>query len=90
MTTRRTYELPAPAMRTRCGTFSAWHTGHSIEIDGDIDNDGAVTHNRSRGTIDVDTHEGDHLALDYNEARRVALALLAAAEEAETKKENTL
>ncbi|MGJ4169954.1 hypothetical protein [Corynebacterium macclintockiae] len=75
MTISRTYDLPAPTTETSCGTYSAWHTGHSIEIDGDIDNDGAVTHNRSRGTINVDTHEGDHLALDYNEARRVALAL---------------
>lgn len=90
MTISKTYDLPAPTNRTSCGTYSAWDTGHSIEIDGEIDNDGAVTHNRSRGTIDIDTHEGDHLALDYDEARRLALALLAAVEEAETKKEDTL
>lgn len=86
MTTRKTYELPAPTTSTSCGTYSAWRTGHSIEIDGDIDNDGAVTHNRSRGIIDVETHENEVLTLDYNEARRVALALLAAAEEAGTMK----
>ncbi|MGJ4168329.1 hypothetical protein [Corynebacterium macclintockiae] len=88
MTTRKTYELPAPTTETRCGTFSAWDTGHSIEIDGEIDNDGAVTHNRSRGNIIVETHNNDVLALNYNEARRVALALLAAVEEAETTKED--
>lgn len=86
MTTRKTYELPAPTTQTSRGTYSTWFTGHSIEIDGDIDNDGAVTHNRSRGTISIETHEGEELALDYNEARRVALALLAAVEEVETMK----
>lgn len=90
MTISRTYDLPAPTTQSSRGTYSTWFTGHSIEIDGDIDNDGGVTHNRSRGTISIETHEGEELALDYNEARRVALALLAAAEEAETKKENTL
>lgn len=85
MSIRKTYELPAPTTRTSCGTYSAWRTNHSIEIEGDFDNDGAVTHNRSRGTINLDTHEGDHLALSYDEARRVALALLAAVEEAEMK-----
>ena len=90
MTTRKTYELPAPTRKTSCGTYSAWYTGHSIEIDGEIDNDGTITHNRSRGIITVDAHEGEGIDLDYDEARRVALALLAAAEEAETKKENTL
>lgn len=90
MTISRTYDLPAPTNRTRCGTYSAWHTGHSIAIDGDIDNDGAVTHNRSRKTIDIDTHEEEVLELDYDEARQVALALLAAVEEAETTKEDTL
>ncbi|CAM2805853.1 hypothetical protein COJE103337_03975 [Corynebacterium jeikeium] len=86
MTISKTYELPAPTTSRR--TYSAWFTGHSIEIEGDIDNDGAVAHNRSRGTIYVDTHEGEELALDYNEARRVALALLAAVEEAEAMKED--
>lgn len=88
MTTRKTYELPAPTTETRCGTYSAWGTGHSVEIDGDIDNDGAVTHNRDRGTIGIDTHEGERLDLDYDEARRVALALLAAVEEANTRQDN--
>lgn len=88
MTTRKTYDLPAPTMRTRCGTFSAWDTGHSIESDGDIDNDGAVTHNRSRRIITVDGHEGEDLALTYEEARRVALALLAAVEEVESTTED--
>lgn len=87
MTISRTYELPAPTNRTCCDTWSTWFTGHSIEIEGDIDNDGAVMHNRSRGTISVETNEGEELALDYDEARRVALALLAAVEEAETMKE---
>lgn len=90
MTTRKTYDLPAPTNRTRCGTYSAWHTGHSIAIDGDPARDGTVTHNRSRKTIDIDTHEEEVLELDYDEARRVALALLAAVEEAETMKEDTL
>lgn len=88
MTIRRTYELPAPTNRTRCGSYSAWRTGHSIEYDGAIDNDGAVTHDRSRKTIDIDTHEEEVLELDYDEARRVALALLAAVEEAETTRED--
>ncbi|MGJ4124223.1 hypothetical protein ACN4DT_03220 [Corynebacterium macclintockiae] len=88
MTTRKTYDLPAPTTETRCGTFSAWDTGHSIEIDGEIDNDGAVTHNRSRGTIDIDTHEEEVLSLGYDEAKRVALALLAAVEEGEATKED--
>ncbi|WP_408925899.1 hypothetical protein ACKFRT_04465 [Corynebacterium sp. YSMAA1_1_F7] len=82
MTTRKTYDLPAPTTSRR--TYSTWFTGHSIEIEGDIDNDGAVLHNRSRGTIYIDMHEGEDLALGYDEARRVGLALLAAVEEAET------
>lgn len=85
MTTRKTYELPAPTTRTSRGTFASWRTGHSIEIDGDIDNDGDVLLNRSRGNIIIETHDNDVLALDYDEARRVALALLAAVEEAEMK-----
>lgn len=84
MTARKTYELPAPT--TTHDTWSTWFTGHSIEIEGDIDNDGGVTHNRSRGTVSIETHEGEELALDYAEARRVGLALLAAVEEAETVK----
>lgn len=86
MTVRKTYELPEPT--TARDTFSTWFTGHSIEIDGDIDNDGAVTHNRSRKTINIDTHEGEYLALGYDEARRVALALLAAVEEGEAMRED--
>lgn len=88
MTISRTYELPAPTTSRR--TYSTWNTGYSIEIDGDMDNDGDVLHNRSRGTIYIDTHEGEDLALDYDEARRVALALLAAVEEGEATKEDTL
>lgn len=80
MTIRKTYDLPSPTSSRR--TYSAWFTFHSIEIDGDMDNDGGVLHNRSRKTIDIDTHEGEVLSLDYDEARRVALALLAAVEEA--------
>ncbi|HGL9148754.1 TPA: hypothetical protein ACKLO9_001548 [Neisseria gonorrhoeae] len=85
MTTRKTYDLPEPTIAR--DTFSTWFTSHSIEIEGDIDNDGGVLHNRSRKTINIDTHEGEELALDYDEARRVALALLAAVEEAETMRE---
>ena len=84
MTTRKTYELPAPTSSR--DTYSTWFTFHSIEIDGDMDNDGGVLHNRSRGTICIDTHEGKDLALNYDEARRVALALLAAVEEVENMK----
>lgn len=90
MTISKTYDLPAPTTETRCGTYSAWGTGHSVEIDGEIDNDGAVTHNRDRGTIGIDTHDEERLDLDYAEARRVALALLAAVEEGEATKEDTL
>ncbi|MGJ4084333.1 hypothetical protein [Corynebacterium macclintockiae] len=84
MTTRKTYDLPAPTSSR--DTYSAWFTFHSIEIDGDMDNDGGVLHNRSRKTIDIDTHEGEVLSLGYDEAKRVALALLAAVEEVETMK----
>ncbi|MGJ4123206.1 hypothetical protein [Corynebacterium macclintockiae] len=87
MTISRTYELPAPSKTS--DNFSVWRTNHSVEIDGCIDNDGSVLNDHGWGVITVDTHEGEELALDYDEARRVALALLAAAEEAETKKENT-
>lgn len=88
MTTRKTYDLPAPSKTGN--SYSTWCTNHSIEIEGDIDNDGAVFHDHRRKTIDIDTHEGGELALDYNEARRVALALLAAVEEGEATKEDTL
>ena len=87
MPIRKTYELPEPTTRMSRGTFASWRTGHSIEIDGDIDNDGDVLLNRSRGNIIIETHDNDVLALDYDEARRVGLALLAAVEEAETKQE---
>lgn len=86
MTTCKTYDLPEP---TNIGdTYRSWHTDHSIEIDGDLANDGAVTLIHRRRIIDIDTHEEEVLALDYDEARRVALALLAAVEEAETMKED--
>ncbi|MGJ4070656.1 hypothetical protein ACN4DJ_05880 [Corynebacterium macclintockiae] len=88
MTTRKTYELPEPTTQSRRGTFAAWNTGHSIENDGHLDNDGDVILNHSRGNIIVETHNNDVLALNYNEARRVALALLAAVEEAEAMKED--
>ena len=84
MTTRKTYDLPEPS-KTR-DTYSAWFTGHSIAIDGDMDNDGTIIHYLRLGTIDIDTHEEEVLELDYDEARRVGLALLAAVEEAETMK----
>lgn len=87
MTTRKTYELPAPT--TDRHTHSTWFTRHSIEIDGDIDNDGVVTHDRSRGTIDIETHEGEVLSLGYDDAHRVALALLAAVEESKEMRGNS-
>ena len=88
MTTRKTYELPTPT-RSR-DTCSTWFTGHSIEIEGDIDNDGAVFHDRLRRIITLDAHEGMGVDLTHDEARRVALALLAAVEEGEATKEDTL
>lgn len=86
MTTCKTYELPAPT-RSR-ETYSTWCTNHSIEIEGDIDNDGAVFHDRLRRIITVDAHEGMGVDLTHEEARRLALALLAAVEEAETEQES--
>ena len=86
MTTRKTYELPEPSATGYI--HNVWFTRHSIVIDGDPDNDGVVTHDRSRGTIDIETHEEEALELGYDEAKRVALALLAAVEEAETMKED--
>lgn len=83
---RRTYDLPEPS-KTR-ETYSTWCTNHSIEIEGDIDNDGAVFHDHRQGIITLDAHEGVGIDLDYAEARRVALALLAAVEEAETTRED--
>lgn len=88
MTISRTYELPAPS-KTR-DTYSAWHTGHSIAIDGDMDNDGTIIHYLRLGIIAVDAHEDKDLYLTYDEARRVGLALLAAVEEGETMKEEAL
>ncbi|MGJ4099756.1 hypothetical protein [Corynebacterium macclintockiae] len=88
MTTRKTYELPAPT-RSR-DTYSTWFTGHSIEIKGDIDNDGAIFHDHRRGIITIDAHEGMGVDLTHDEARRVALALLAAVEEGEATREDTL
>lgn len=81
MTTRKTYDLPTPT-NTR-ETNSTWFTGHLIRTDGDLTHDGTVTHYPRRLTITVDTHEGEVLVLDYADARRVALAILAAIEEAE-------
>lgn len=77
-----------PESSKTCETYSTWFIGHSIELDGNIDNDGIVTHYPWLGIIAVDAHEDKDLDLDYNEARRVALALLAAVEEAETMKED--
>ena len=86
MTTRKTYDLPAPT--TNNDKWSTWPTGYSIEIDGDPDNNGTVTHYRKPKIITVDTHEGEELTLNYDEAERVALTLLAAVEEANTQQEN--
>ena len=86
MTISRTYELPVPT-RSR-ETYSTWFTGHSIEIEGDFDNDGAIFHDRRRGIITIDAHDGMGVDLTHDEARRVALALLAAVEEGEATKED--
>ena len=88
MTTRKTYELPEPTTQSRRGTFAAWDTGHSVENDGHLNNDGDVLLNYSRGNIIIETHNNDVLALNYAEARRVGLALLAAVEQAETMEED--
>lgn len=85
MTTRKTYELPESSKTG--DAYSSWFTGHSIEIEGDIDNDGTVFHHRRRGIITLDAHEGMGIDFTHDEARRVALALLAAVEEGETKEE---
>lgn len=86
MTIRKTYDLPAPT--TSLDTYSTWFTNHPIEIDGESDNDGAVFHDHRQGIITLDAHEGVGIDLDYAEARRVALALLAAVEEGEATKED--
>lgn len=78
---RKTYDLPAPT-NTREENH-IWFTGHLIATDGDLAHDGTVTHYPRRLAITVDTHEGEVLVLDYADARRVALALLAAIEEVE-------
>ena len=88
MTISRTYELPEPTTQSRRGTFAAWNTGHHIENDGHLNNNGDVLLNYSRGNIIIETHNNDVLALNYNEARRVGLALLAAVEQANTRQEN--
>lgn len=88
MTIRKTYELPEPTTQSRRGTFAAWNTGHSIENDGHLNNDGDVLLNYSRGNIIIEAHNNDVLALNYAEARRVGLALLAAVEQANTRQED--
>ncbi|MDK8889871.1 hypothetical protein QQA05_00380 [Corynebacterium macclintockiae] len=85
MPIRKTYELPAPTNTREAN--SVWSTGHLILTDGDLVHDGTVAHYPRRATITVDTHKSVRLALDYADARRVALAILAAVEEAETKQE---
>ena len=48
MTTRKTYDLPAPT--TARSTCSAWKTSHCIEINGQLNNDGEVIHSPVRGS----------------------------------------
>lgn len=86
MTISRTYELPDPTITGYA--YSFWTTNRTIAIDRDAENDGAVVHYHEREAICLDTGRRG-IALDYDEARRVALALLAAVEEAETMKEGT-
>ena len=86
MTTRRTYELPIPT-NTHAGV-SVWFTGHPVDINGDFIHDGSVIHRIGRRLIDLQTHDGQYLDLNYADAQRVALALLAAVEEANTRQEN--
>lgn len=81
MTARKTYDLPIPTNTREANHI--WLTGHLIATDGEPAHDGTVTHYPRRLTITVDTHEGEVLVLDYADARRVALALLAAVEEFE-------
>ena len=88
MTISRTYELPEPTTQSRRGTFAVWNTGHHIENDGHLNNDGDVLLNYSRGNIIIETHNNDVLALNYHEAHRVGLALLAAVEQTKTIKED--
>lgn len=86
MTTRKTYDLPAPT--TARSTCSAWKTSHCIEINGQLNNDGEVIHFPRWGIINLEIHEEDYLTLSYDDARQVGLALLAAVEQANTKPED--
>lgn len=81
MTTRKTYELPIPT-NTR-DSWSTWFTRHLIDIENNqVVHDGYVTHLRPRKTINIDIQGYEQLTLDYADAERVGLALLAAVEEA--------
>lgn len=86
MTTRKIYNLPRPT--NTYDTFSTWFTGHPIKIDGDSAHDGGILHDHTDRVIDVEAHENEVPTLDYADAERVALAILAAVEEAKTLKEN--
>lgn len=87
MTIRKTYDLPAPVY-TRGTEVIAWFAGNSIKNNGDTGNAAVVTYNRSRATISFQSYDNNILIADYNEARRVALAMLAAVEEAEANQNN--
>lgn len=89
MTISRTYELPDPVVTgvITGHSYSLWTTRRSIEIDRDAENDRAVVHYHERETIYLDTGRQD-IALDYDEAQRIALALLASVEQANTRQEN--
>lgn len=86
MTISRTYNLPTPAAANNKRT--TWFTGHLVETDGELAHDGTVAHYPRRLTITVDTHRDKPLVLDYADAKRIALAILAAVEQANTQQEN--
>ena len=87
MAIRKTYDLPAPVY-TRGTEVVAWFAGNPIKNNGDTGNAAVVTYNRSRATISFQSYDNNILIADYNEARRVALALLAAVEETKADQKN--
>lgn len=74
------FALPTPTVADRqCG--SVWETNHDVDVYGRRI-DGAVEHNYPHG-VSVDTRDGGEHDFTYEEARRVALAMLAAVDEME-------
>ena len=91
MTTRKTYELPAPsrAVKTYDGsTHNEWFVDNSIEPDDYSYSDGIVSRYPQTKTICIDMCESGQLKFGYDEAERVALAMLAAVEEAKTNQDS--